>query len=317
VSSESARGAAIEVESLTRKFGAFTAVDGLTFSVPVGQVFGFLGANGSGKSTTIRMLCGLLMPTKGRATVGGVSVNDDPEAIRGIIGYMSQKFSLYTSLTVNENISFYAGVYGVSNHELARRREDVFARVGLAPYTKTLVRDLAVGIKQRLALGCSLLHRPRILFLDEPTAGVDLISRRNFWDMIAELSREGITVFVTSHYMDEVENCHRVGIISGGKLMALGAPDELRASLHGGYRYRIQADSTEEAGRAAEALSKLVRIEAATEGSWAVFEKDPTPEFARIMRGVRAAAPSARLTKDMAGFDRVFVHFIGGGAPDG
>jgi ABC-2 type transport system ATP-binding protein len=311
------RGTAIAVENLTRKFGDFTAVDDLTFSVPEGQVFGFLGANGSGKSTTIRMLCGLLMPTRGRAAVGGVSVNDDPEAIRGVIGYMSQKFSLYTSLTVTENISFYAGVYGVRNAELAKRREDVFARVGLAPYARTLVRDLAVGIKQRLALGCSLLHRPRILFLDEPTAGVDLISRRNFWDMIADLSRDGMTVFVTSHYMDEVENCHRVGIISAGRLMALGAPDELRASLHGGYRYRIQTATEDEAGGAAEALAKLGRIEARPDGAWVVFESDPTPRFAGIMRALRAAAPTARLTKDMAGFDRVFVHFIGEGGSDG
>ena len=219
---------AIDVRGLTRRFGAFVAVDNLSFSVKQGEIFGFLGANGAGKSTTIRMLCGLLKPTGGTALVGGVDVSLDPEGVKRRIGYMSQKFSLYELLTVDQNIRFFGGIYGLSGDRLESRRTFVLEMAGLDGRENTLTRDLPGGWRQRLALGCAILHEPKIVFLDEPTGGVDPLSRRRFWDLIGELSRQDVTVLVTTHYLDEAEHCHRIAIIQAGKMAALGTTTELK-----------------------------------------------------------------------------------------
>lgn len=219
---------AIHVSHLTRRFGAFAAVDDVSFDVRRGEVFGFLGSNGAGKSTTIRVLCGLLRPTAGRAEVGGIDVARDPEAVKRRIGYMSQRFSLYELLTVDQNIRFYAGLYGLSGDRLARRRAFVLRMAGLEGREHVLARTLSGGWRQRLALGCALLHEPPILFLDEPTGGVDPVSRRDFWRLIDDLAQAGTTVLVTTHYLDEAERCDRVAIIHGGRIVALGPTQDLK-----------------------------------------------------------------------------------------
>src|SRR5262245_20015099 len=226
-----AEDVAIAVEHLSRRFGQFVAVDDVTFDVRRGEVFGFLGANGAGKSTTIRMLCGLLTPTSGRASVGGIDVGRDPEGVKRRIGYMSQRFSLYELLTVDQNVRFYAGLYGLSGDRLESRRRFALEMAGLTGREKDLTRNLSGGWRQRLALGCALLHEPPIVFLDEPTGGVDPVSRRDFWRLIDDLSRAGTTVLVTTHYLDEAERCDRVAIIHAGKLAALGAIPELKSTF--------------------------------------------------------------------------------------
>lgn len=219
---------AIEVFGLTKTFGKFTAVDNVSFAVRKGEVFGFLGANGAGKSTTIRMLCGLLQPSSGTAKVGGFDINSQTEQVKQSIGYMSQRFSLYDDLTVEQNIRFYGGVYGLGNARLRERMEWVIAMANLKGREGSLTRTLAGGWKQRLALGCAILHEPKIVFLDEPTGGVDPISRRNFWELINQLSSEGITVLVTTHFLDEAEYCNDIILINAGKLIASGSPLELK-----------------------------------------------------------------------------------------
>ena len=218
----------VEVEDLVKRFGDFVAVDHIRFQVERGEIFGFLGPNGAGKSTTIRMLCGLLMPTSGKGRVAGFDLMEEPEKIKAAIGYMSQKFSLYDDLTVLENLRFFGGIYGLSGSFQREREEQVLERVGLRDLRDRITRTLAVGWKQRLALGCSILHEPSILFLDEPTSGVDPISRRNFWVLIQEMAERGVTIFVTTHYMDEAEYCSRLALIYQGKMIALGTPSELK-----------------------------------------------------------------------------------------
>ena len=232
---------AIDVRGLSRRFGTFVAVDDLSFSVKQGEIFGFLGANGAGKSTTIRMLCGLLKPTSGTALVGGVDVSRNPEGVKRAIGYMSQKFSLYELLTVEQNIAFFGGIYGLRGERFAARRKFVLEMAGLQGRETTLTRELPGGWRQRLALGCAILHEPRIVFLDEPTGGVDPLSRRRFWDLIGTLSREGVTVLVTTHYLDEAEHCHRIAIIQTGKLAALGTATELKQVFSSRPILEIQA----------------------------------------------------------------------------
>ena len=222
---------AVVVRDLVKRFGAFTAVNRVSFEVRKGEVFGFLGPNGAGKSTTIRMLCGLLSPTDGEGTVAGYDLRTEPEAIKQHIGYMSQRFSLYEDLTVEENIDFYSGIYRIPAERKQVRKEWVLAMAGLSGHRKTKTAFLSGGWKQRLALGCAILHEPPILFLDEPTSGVDPISRRNFWDLIYDLSSKGVTVFVTTHYLEEAEYCDRLGLIYRGELVALGTPEELKTRL--------------------------------------------------------------------------------------
>lgn len=220
---------AIRVDKLSRAFGEFRAVDDLSFDVRRGEIFGFLGANGAGKSTTIRMLCGLLTPTSGTASVAGIDVGRDPEGVKRHIGYMSQRFSLYELLTVDQNIRFYAGLYGLVGERLERRRRFALEMGGLVGKEHVEARTLSGGWRQRLALGCALLHEPPIVFLDEPTGGVDPVSRREFWRLIDGLSAEGTTVLVTTHYLDEAERCDRVAIIHAGRMAALGTTAELKA----------------------------------------------------------------------------------------
>ncbi len=219
---------AISVRDLTRRFGKFVAVDRVNFQVERGEIFGFLGANGAGKSTTIRMLCGLLKPSSGTALVDGVDVSRDPEQVKQRIGYMSQRFSLYELLTVDQNIRFFGALYGLTDNQIAIRKKFVLDMAGLAGRDNTKARDLAGGWRQRLALGCAILHEPRIVFLDEPTGGVDPVSRRQFWRLIEGLSRDGVTILVTTHYLDEAEHCHRIAIINAGKLAAIGTSQELK-----------------------------------------------------------------------------------------
>ncbi|NIP57625.1 MAG: ATP-binding cassette domain-containing protein, partial [Gemmatimonadetes bacterium] len=224
---------AIEVEGLTRRFGDFVAVDGLSFQVARGEVFGFLGPNGSGKSTTIRMLTGILPPSSGRARIAGLDVGTERRRIRPRVGYMSQRFSLYGDLTAGENLEFFAGAYGVPRREADARTARVLEAVGLEGREGVMTSALSGGWKQRLALAAAILHEPEILFLDEPTSGVDPVSRRQFWDLIFELAGRGVTVLVTTHYMDEAERCERVALLNAGRLVGLGSPEALRRSVAG------------------------------------------------------------------------------------
>jgi ABC-2 type transport system ATP-binding protein len=219
---------AVIIENLVKQFGSFLAVDHVSLSVSKGEIFGFLGPNGAGKSTTIRLLCGLLTPTSGRASVAGYDVATQPELIRRNIGYMSQKFSLYDDLTVEENIEFFSGICGVKRSRRAERKQYVLEMAGIAERRNAMTGTLSGGWKQRLALGCAILHEPAILFLDEPTSGVDPIARRSFWDLIYELSAAGHTVFVTTHYVEEAEYCHRLALMYSGRVIALGTPTDLK-----------------------------------------------------------------------------------------
>jgi len=221
---------AVEAVELAKKFGDFTAVDGVTFRIRRGEIFGFLGPNGAGKTTTIRMLLGLLRPTSGHATVLGYDIVRQPDEIRKRIGYMSQRFSLYQDLTVSENLDFYGRTYGVRGKRLEERKRFVIEMAGLVGRERELTRNLSGGWKQRLALGAAILHEPEMLFLDEPTAGVDPISRRAFWDLLYELAEEGTTIFVTTHYMDEAEHCQDLAFIHRGRIIAQGSPEEIKAS---------------------------------------------------------------------------------------
>src|SRR5688572_14167228 len=223
---------AIICKNLTKQFGDFKAVDGISFDVDQGEIFGFLGANGAGKTTAMRILCGLSHPTSGEATVAGFDVYKNPEQIKKNIGYMSQKFSLYDNLTILENIEFYGGVYGVSRPEIKQRSHELVTTLGMEKESKKLVGGLPLGWKQKLAFSVAIFHRPKIVFLDEPTGGVDPITRRQFWDMIYQAAANGITVFVTTHYMDEAEYCNRVSIMVDGKIEALDTPSQLKKTFN-------------------------------------------------------------------------------------
>lgn len=219
---------AVSVRDLEKKFGSFTAVNRINFDVNEGEIFGFLGPNGAGKSTTIRMLCGILSPSYGTGQVGGFDIIKEQESIKQNIGYMSQKFSLYEDLTVEENIDFYSGIYLIPADKKLERKEWVIKMAGLNDFRNSRTGILSGGWKQRLALGCAIIHEPRIVFLDEPTSGVDPISRQNFWSLIKDMAKNGVTVFVTTHYMDEAENCHRLALIYKGDLIAIGTPQQLK-----------------------------------------------------------------------------------------
>ena len=248
---------AITVTELTRTFGEFVAVDHVSFDVRRGEIFGFLGSNGAGKSTTIRMLCGLLKPTSGTAVVDGVDVGADPEGVKSRIGYMSQRFSLYEQLTVDENIRFFGGIYGLSGAQLSKRRDFALDMAGLRGRERTRTADLAGGWRQRLALGCAILHQPRIVFLDEPTGGVDPLSRRHFWTLIDQLSESGVTVLVTTHYLDEAEHCHRLAIIHAGKIAAIGSTAELKQVFANREILEIQSANPVETMRILDGLADV------------------------------------------------------------
>lgn len=277
---------AVEVESLVKRFGEFVAVNRLSFSVAPGEVFGFLGPNGAGKSTTIRMLCGLLAPDEGRGTVGGLDISTQPELIKANIGYMSQRFSLYDDLTVEENLDLYSGIYGVPSEHRGARKSRAIGMAGLERHRRSMTRDLAGGWKQRLALGCAILHAPRILFLDEPTSGVDPLSRRRFWDLIAELASDGVTVFVTTHYMDEAEYCDRLALIYHGDMIAHGSPADLKRE-HAAHLYELRCSRLEDALELTTALPEVQ--DAALFGATLHFTPRPASDVPAIEANLRAA----------------------------
>ncbi|MDQ6471588.1 ABC transporter ATP-binding protein [Flavobacterium sp. LHD-80] len=243
---------AIVCKDLTKQFGDFKAVDKISFEVSEGEIFGFLGANGAGKTTAMRILCGLSYPTSGEASVAGFDVYKQQEKIKKNIGYMSQKFSLYDNLTILENIEFYGGVYGVSRAEIKERSNELVATLGLEKEAKKLVGGLPLGWKQKLAFSVAVFHRPKIVFLDEPTGGVDPITRRQFWDMIYQAAANGITVFVTTHYMDEAEYCNRISIMVDGKIEAIDSPSELKNRFNTGSMDEVFYELARNAKRAAD-----------------------------------------------------------------
>ncbi len=243
----------VRADNLTRRFGAFVAVDHVSFHIRPGEIWGFLGPNGAGKSTTIRMLCGILDPSEGSAEVLGYDVRRDPEAIKARIGYMSQRFSLWADLTIRENLEFYAGVYGLDRPTTQRRIDEWLLRTGLGGRQHDVTAVLSGGFRQRLALGCAMLHRPQMVFLDEPTAGVDPVSRRQFWDLIGRFSDEGTTIMVTTHYMDEAEHCDRLAFIYQGRIIAQGSPEEIKREQMHGEVLEIRTDRLIEALAAVEA----------------------------------------------------------------
>jgi ABC-2 type transport system ATP-binding protein len=259
--SDSANAAvSVCVEHLVKRFGSFTAVDNVSFSAQQGEIFGFLGPNGAGKSTVIRILCGLLRPTSGTASVAGLDVATHPEAVRQHIGYMSQKFSLYNDLEVIENLRFFAGLYAVPRAVVDTRIREAVEMAGLTGHEQDLTGALAGGWKQRLALGCAVLHRPQVLFLDEPTSGVDPVSRRRFWDIIHEMAAASVTVFVSTHYMDEAEYCNRLALMNRGRIVALGTPIELKRHMAEGALLLIKCEPL---GPALELLQHAPNVEEA------------------------------------------------------
>jgi ABC-2 type transport system ATP-binding protein len=299
---------AVHVENLRRTFGSFVAVDNIDLTVQKGEIFGFLGPNGAGKSTTIRMLCGLLMPTDGTGTVGGFDIITESESIKKIIGYMSQKFSLYDDLTVQENLNFFAGVYTVPKEKVQERKEWALEMAGLKDKRKAITRTLAGGFKQRLALGCAILHQPPIIFLDEPTSGVDPISRRNFWHLINEMSMSGTTVFVTTHYMDEADYCDRLALIYRGKIIAEGAPRDLRKVYMTRDVLEVEVD------RIVEAMDVLAdeKIEAAIFGSKLhIIAQDAEKTALHIKEILERAGISVKKTEHIPpSLEDVFVTLI-------
>ena len=251
---------AVVIHDLVKRFGSFVAVDNVSLTVRKGEIFGFLGPNGAGKSTTIRVLCGLLTPTSGRASVADCDVATNPEQVRRNIGYMSQKFSLYDDLSVDQNIDFFSGMYGVPKARRQERKEYVLQMANLTERRHALTATLSGGWKQRLALGCAILHDPPIVFLDEPTSGVDPIARAAFWDLIRDLARTGHTIFVTTHYMDEAEYCDRIALMYRGKIIALGAPAELKRDLHTHKLLRLDTSAPLDTMRAVEKLPGVLDI---------------------------------------------------------
>jgi ABC-2 type transport system ATP-binding protein len=281
---------AVTLRDLERRFGDFVAVNRISLDVNRGEIFGFLGPNGAGKSTTIRMLCGLLEPTCGHGTVAGFDILTQREEIKRGIGYMSQRFSLYDDLTVEENIDFYSGIYGIPRDKKAERKAWVLEMAQLETHRRTRTGQLPGGWKQRLSLGCALLHEPQVLFLDEPTSGVDPLSRRSFWDLIYELAGRGVTVFVTTHYMEEAEYCDRLGLIYRGELVALGTPGEMKGQLMIDQVLSVSCD------RSHEALGVAAHVQGVRDA--ALFGRD----IHLMTADAEALAPPLRLALTEAGF---------------
>jgi ABC-2 type transport system ATP-binding protein len=300
---------AVVVENLVKDFGKFRAVDHVSFEVEKGEIFGFLGANGAGKSTTIRMLCGIITPTSGSGQVAGLDINRESERIKEHIGYMSQKFSLYEDLTVEENIDFYGSIYDVPPDRLRTRKEWVLRMAGLTTRSKSLTGELAVGWKQRLALGCAMVHEPEILFLDEPTGGVDPASRRNFWELIHEVSSEGVTVFVTTHYMDEAEHCGRIAMMYAGRLIGLGSPSQLKTEFVAGTLLEVRTHRVMET---LQVLDNLPQIkESAVFGSVLHTLTDSPDNIPAIIKGLQAAGiADLEVEQIIPSLEDVFVAMI-------
>jgi ABC-2 type transport system ATP-binding protein len=303
-------GWAVETDKLVKRFGEFVAVDNVSLQVHKGEIFGFLGPNGAGKSTTIRMLCGLLTPTSGRALVNNLDVAVEPEEVRRNIGYMSQKFSLYDDLTVQQNIDFFTGMYGVPKARRIEREEYILEMAGLTERRNALTATLSGGWKQRLALGCAILHDPPVLFLDEPTSGVDPIARGVFWNLIGDLSRTGHTIFVSTHYMDEAENCHRLALMYRGRIIALGAPEQLRHDLSTHSLLRLDTAEPLDTMRALERLEGVLDVAVFGGGLHvAVDDLEATMRRIRERLGERGIAVK-RLEKILPSLEDVFVALI-------
>jgi ABC-2 type transport system ATP-binding protein len=304
-------GAAVVVDELVKRFGAFVAVDRVSFDARRGEVLGFLGPNGAGKSTIIRILCGLLRPTSGRVHVAGLDVTREPEAVRARIGYMSQRFSLYDDLTAVENLRLFGGLYGVPAGELAGRIAWAVGMAGLGGREHDRVRTLAGGWKQRLALGCAVLHRPPILFLDEPTSGVDPLSRRQFWELIHDMAARGVTAFVSTHYMDEAEYCNRLALIDRGRLVALGTPAELRRSPMGGVLLLVECAPLDQALAALDGAPDV--LECAVFGdALHVMVADADTAIRELPRRLGARGLACRRIEVVPpSLEDVFVHRVG------
>ncbi|HTS49627.1 MAG TPA: ABC transporter ATP-binding protein [Bryobacteraceae bacterium] len=284
---------AVEIRDLVKRFGDFVAVDHISMEVRRGEIFGFLGPNGAGKSTTIRVLCGLLAPTSGSATVGGLDVGTQSELIKQRIGYMSQRFSLYDDLTVEENIDFFSGIYGVPRSRRNERKDYVLKMAGIEERRSSLTHLLSGGWKQRLALGCAILHEPPILFLDEPTSGVDPIARRTFWDLIYELSRAGHTIFVSTHYMDEAEYCHRLALMYRGKVTALGTPAELKQSLGSHHLLLLQVSDIVSSMKLLESVPGATDVAVFGGGLHVTVENDASaiPQIRQVLESAGIQVP--------------------------
>ncbi|HWQ13326.1 MAG TPA: ABC transporter ATP-binding protein [Roseiflexaceae bacterium] len=308
-----AQAYAVETEHLTRRFGAFVAVDDVSLQVRAGEVFGFLGPNGSGKTTTIRMLCGLLAPSAGTARVLGLDVARQAEQIRAQIGYMSQKFSLYPDLTVRENLEFYAAVYGTPRRERAARIAELIGMAGLTGREDELTSNLSGGWRQRLALGCAIVHQPRVLFLDEPTSGVDPEARRAFWDLIYELAAGGVTVFVTTHFMDEAEHCNRIGLMYGGRLVALDTPAGLKRTAVPGEVLEIEGTPQDRARDVVAALPGVREVAPYGARLHAIVD-DAALRAGQVVGALRAAGVAeARAERIDPSLEDVFVAIVGEG----
>lgn len=299
----------VEVSNLEKRFGAFRAVAGISFSVRRGEIFGFLGPNGAGKSTTIRMLCGLLSPTSGTGRVAGLDIVHETERIKTRIGYMSQRFSLYDELTVEENIDFYSGIYRLPGAKKLERKDWVLAMAGLREHRRTRTGDLSGGWKQRLALGCAVLHEPPILFLDEPTSGVDPNSRRQFWDLIYTMSERGVTVFVTTHYMEESEYCDRLGVIYRGELIALGTPHELKTKHMSGSVLEVACTRPNEAMAVVEKLPEISEVALFGNGLH-VVASDPAAAQRAVHEALSSDFAPVRVERITPTLEDVFVSLI-------
>jgi ABC-2 type transport system ATP-binding protein len=299
---------AIEVRALRKRFGTFTAVDDVTFEVGQGEIFGWLGANGAGKSTTIRMLIGVLVPTAGDALVAGKSISRDPTGVKRRIGYMSQRFSLYPDLTVRQNLAFFGGAYGLHGAALAERIRTVSADVDLGDLLDASTAALPGGTRQRVALGASLLHEPRIVFLDEPTAGVDPVSRRRFWELIRRLAGTGVTVFVTTHHLDEAEGCDRVGLMVDGRLVALDTPAQLAVDWVPGQIYRVLGTGVHRTAAAVRARPGVIEVEPFGAALHVRVEHGVPADT--VLSWFRDPVPDARLEPVRATLEDVFLAVV-------
>ncbi len=314
--------AMIEARDLCKRFGDFTAVDRVSFQVPRGQVFGFLGPNGAGKTTTIRMLCGILKPTSGTATVAGADVSREPDRVKARIGYMSQRFTLYPDLTVAENISFYGGVYRIPRMHLRARAREMIAFLGLGGLEDRLTRDLAGGHRQRLALACAILHEPPVVFLDEPTSGVDPLARRAFWDLIYDLAGRGTTLLVTTHYLDEAEYCERLAFIGAGRLLAIGTPSELKQAMRGSAVFVVEAEPQDAAIHilrdrpdvvSATPFGPETHVVTRSAGEEVVPMDDPGDALRSALEAGGLGGVSVRRVPPS--LEDVFIHLVRGGVP--
>ena len=300
---------AVETQQLSKNFGGFTAVDKVDFYIPKGEIFGLLGPNGAGKTTTIRMLCGILEPSGGTGTVLGYDIAKDPEEIKKRIGYMSQKFSLYNDLTAQENIRFYAAIYGVPKKERTPRVDELIEMAGLNGYERELTRNLSGAWRQRLALACAIAHKPPMLFLDEATAGVDPVSRREFWDLIYAMAGQGVSVLATTHYMDEAEYCNTIGMMYRGELIALASPDELKARMPGTL-LQVDCANPAQAESILEALPGV--IDAAVHGAQLHVVLESPGKEKKIRRALTSAGIKIRHAEEIQpSLEDVFISLVG------